>query len=681
MATYQELRARSQQVRDEQNIGGNTALRVGQLLMDIVKYFYDNDAAASEYLQQHFAMVNDGTQLLNWQQSPIVILHTMGETYDEGDFSSLSQGENYYRAGFILEANGQGGGINGETPKANVLYVNLANDTLYTWNGSSFDAITTGGGGGSISGDDIIKNAYYSNGNLVLIIETESGDKTVTIPVTFDASNYVPTSRTVNGKALSNNITLSQSDIPGLVAALAAKVGYSDDEWLQVKAGAMQAATAVPNTTTVNGKQLNNNIVIGMSDIPGLLQAIANAGSGAVSVTTNQDGTFVIHVGETDYTINLNHTHEGMAKLVKCTEATLPQTLADDTIYVQVDNLTTPTEIEALHIFGLEFTGGGGAAPGVPYLSSPGANISMGDTENGSVTKVVKVKGRFLTQALSATLTGTGYAFGTTQPTGVTRNSDTSLTITADAAKAGVDIPVVYTGTAFNATGTLDIISSSPDSIDNESTLVANPATIENLAAVKLTGTQWMQTDYYPQANTRFELDCKFIKNGYSSTGTGTNRGKFLGCDNGASVFYFNNGAYYAMSNNTNKVFSLYAWTEHPYSEGGQIYSHDYGTEQAFCKRGVINYSNGSISFLGSTWATETRVSTSEHPLCIGYFNGEIYGNFDLEIYELKIYNGTTLVYDFKPVSKDGVYGLLDAASGTFISSQTNSPLIPIFLT
>lgn len=223
MATYQELRTRSQQVRDEQNIGGNTALRVGQLLMDIVKYFNDNDEAASEYLQQHFAMVNDGTQLLNWQQSPIVILHTMGDDYDDGDFSALSQGENYYRAGFIMEANGQGGGINGETPKANVLYVNLANGTLYTWNGASFDAISSGGGG-SISGDDILKNAYYLNGNLVLVFETESGDKTVSIPVNFDASNYVPTSRTVNGKALSNNITLSQSDIPGLVAALAGKI-------------------------------------------------------------------------------------------------------------------------------------------------------------------------------------------------------------------------------------------------------------------------------------------------------------------------------------------------------------------------------------------------------------------------------------------------------------------------
>ena len=201
-----------------------------------------------------------------------------------------------------------------------------------------------------------------------------------------------------------------------------------------------------------------------------------------INIETLGDGTVDVDVKNDTYTINLNHTHEGMVKLVKCTEATLPQTMADDTIYVQVDNLTTPSEIEALHIFGLEFTGGG-AAPGVPYLSSPGANISMGDSENGSVTQAIRVKGRFLTQALSATLTGTGYAFDTTQPTGVTRNSDTSLTITADAAKAGVDISVVYTGTAFSATGTLAITSSSPDNIDAESTLVANELDTDGLIA------------------------------------------------------------------------------------------------------------------------------------------------------------------------------------------------------
>ena len=51
-------------------------------------------------------------------------------------------------------------------------------------------------------------------------------------------SNYVPTSRTVNGKALSGNITLSASDV-----------------------------SAVPTSRTVNGKALSSNITLSASDV------------------------------------------------------------------------------------------------------------------------------------------------------------------------------------------------------------------------------------------------------------------------------------------------------------------------------------------------------------------------------------------------------------------------------
>ena len=692
MATYQELRTRSQQVRDEQNIGGNTALRVGQLLMDIVKYFNDNDTAASEYLQQHFAMVNDGTQLLNWQQSPIVILHTMGETYDDGDFSALSQGENYYRAGFIMEANGQGGGINGETPKANVLYVNLANDTLYTWNGASFDAITSGGGG-SISGDDIIKNAYYSNGNLVLIIETENGDKTVTIPVTFDASNYVPTSRTVNGKALSNNITLSQSDIPGLVAALAAKVGYSDDEWLQVKAGAMQAATAVPNTTTVNGKRLNGNIVIGMADIPGLLQAIANAGSGAVSVTTNQDGTFVIHVGETDYTINLNHTHEGMAKLVVDTAANLPDAseMESDTIYGELDD----GEIATIYLGGYPFYGGGGGASSGPVLRRPadGATIDMGQTTSGTVSKTINVKGKSLTQALTIQLTGTGYSFGTTQPSGVTRDSATQLTIPAPSISAvnslnGVDIVVVYTGsdTDEDASGTLGITSN--DNISTEATLVANKVTFEDLAGVKLTGTQWLQTDYYPNANTEFELRCRFIENSNSQLQESTNvKGYIFSCPtNSGDGKKFTIYQFARDSRTQYNAYGALLINDTSYNQAGHTQVVQYLPVLGFnyqdflvdnlkmfyrksSSNGVFGFNSGGTE---QTVTTSLKSSTMESPMKIGINNdGVIYCRFDLVIYELKITENGNLVRDWVAKTRNGVPGLYDTVNNTFMSSET----------
>ena len=183
-----------------------------------------------------------------------------------------------------------------------------------------------------------------------------------------------------------------------------------------------------------------------------------------------------------------------MAKIVKCTEATLPQTLDNDTIYVQVDNATTPSDIESLWLFGLEFTGGG-AAPGTPRLTSPSLSqinngIDIGNTTNGVATYLLKIKGKDLTQSLLVQWgsESTGYSFDTSNlPTGVTYDSGTGkLTITKEAACEinGVGIPVVYTGndTDRNAEGTLGISSSSVDGINVEVTLVANKVSYQMIA-------------------------------------------------------------------------------------------------------------------------------------------------------------------------------------------------------
>ena len=720
MATYQELRTRSQQVRDEQNIGGNTALRVGQLLMDIVKYFYDTDMAASEYLEQHFAMVNDGTHLLNWQQSPIVILHTMGDDYDDGDFSALSQGENYYRAGFIMEANGQGGGINGETPKANVLYVNLANDTLYTWNGASFDAITSGGGGG-ISGDDIIKNAYYSNGNLVLIIETESGDKTVTIPVTFDASNYVPTSRTVNGKALNNNITLSQSDIPGLVAALAAKVGYSDDEWLQVKAGAIQATTAVQDTTTVNGKRLNNNIVIGMDDIPGLAQAISEAGdvksvtingtnhtpdsSGVIDlgtvITAHQDisgkqdtisdlatirsgaaagatalqpadvraeapatpdGTFTLNVGSNEYSINLNHTHENMAKLEIVDEE--PSNPALDTIYAQVDDADTPTEIQSLWIAGLEFVGGGGVPDDEPKLTLPRSGVTI-DFE-GQSTVTLFVKGKNLASALSIAVTGDFT---------VTLNGSTVSSISSSDANNGVTLTLTQ-GSGFSG-GTLSISSTE---VDTRTLTVDDSESLSLLDGIKLTGTQWLQTDFVPTTATDIEMKLKFTANAITETRDET-KIYFLSC---YTLQGTNKQYAHAATTKGDQDYSQYAFTPIiSASSAARVFVSK--TDFVLDKSTYRHLHGGSLTFIageGGTSYTGTTpaVVAQVDPLTIGLYHttggvDQIFNKYDLTIYEFTVKeNGETLRH-YVPAMRLGTPGLYDTITGHFASSKTSTPV------
>lgn len=86
-------------------------------------------------------------------------------------------------------------------------------------------------------------------------------------------AGYVPTSRTINGKALTGNITLQMADIPNLVSTLANKADLSDltgvirsgdnNSELNNDAGYVTAATAP--VTSVNGK--TGGVVIDKGDL------------------------------------------------------------------------------------------------------------------------------------------------------------------------------------------------------------------------------------------------------------------------------------------------------------------------------------------------------------------------------------------------------------------------------
>lgn len=203
--------------------------------------------------------------------------------------------------------------------------------------------------------------------------------------------------------------------------------------------------------TTINIFGSNGEAMVGADTINTILASMdSKLTSDDINIETLGDGTVDVDVKNDTYTINLNHTHEGMAKLVKCTEATLPQTMADDTIYVQVDNLTTPTEIEALHIFGLEFTGGGLPA-GTPAITKPsGTTLNLGNNEGSGVSKAIEIKANShitgdLTVGLAA---NSNLSFDTTNlPSGVTYNSGAgTLTIAQATAMQGVNITIVYSG-------------------------------------------------------------------------------------------------------------------------------------------------------------------------------------------------------------------------------------------
>jgi hypothetical protein len=407
---------------------------------------------------------------------------------------------------------------------------------------------------------------------------------------------------------------------------------------------------------------------------------VAEAGSGAVSVTTNQDGTFVIHVGETDYTINLNHTHENMAKIVKCTETTLPQTLADDTIYVQVDSANPPTEIEKLYLFGLEFTGGGIPDTGEPMISSPsnGTTINLGDNTDGQgVSKTITVKGKNLTGDLTVTV-GTGLTISYGQSTG-----QSSVTIPMAQALLGAQVTISYSGTGALDDGSLVI--SHGNSVLSSVVVVVEAETPVALTAVKLTGTQWLQTDYYPNADTEFEMELKLSENGYTNSIQSVGNGLFLlraSNEAGSNRWDLNNG------NVTSKdLWKLVMHLDRNIVETGNetLNNHTLFTaDHTIIKLVKTSSTQATFYFAGiAIGAMSLKSGTTTLPLAIGYNyqaenNGPIYRAFDLTIYRLTITENGSPVRKYVPADFGGVPGLYDEINSEFISSKTQSELVAI---
>jgi hypothetical protein len=161
------------------------------------------------------------------------------------------------------------------------------------------------------------------------------------------------------------------------------------------------------------------------------------------------DGTFTLNVGSNKYSVNLNHTHENMAKLVVCEESDLPSTLDPATIYAQVDDADTPTEIQSLWIACLEFVGGSVPA-GTPVVTKPsGTTINLGENVDGA-SKTVTIQGRDLTGDLTVAV-GTGLS--------LTYNGTTASSVTIPLANAlvGAQVTIEYGGTTALTDGMLSI--------------------------------------------------------------------------------------------------------------------------------------------------------------------------------------------------------------------------------
>jgi len=409
-------------------------------------------------------------------------------------------------------------------------------------------------------------------------------------------------------------------------------------------------------------------VTIGMSDIQGLVDAINNAGSGAVSVTTNQDGTFTIRVGSTDYTINLNHTHPGMAKLVVCEESDLPSTLDNSTIYAITDS--GETEIEKLIIRGMEFTGGGVPDTGEPMISSPsnGSTINLGDNAAGQgVSKTITIKGKNLTGDLTVAV-GTGLTISYGQSTG-----QSSVTIPMAQALLGAQVTIAYSGSGSLDDGSL-VIRQGNDVLSSVVVVVVAPVPV---AGVKLTGTQWLETDYHINANTKITLRGTFAANSVTDS---TNDYYYMSCDS-----YNNQGRpmlYVGKKDSTAYNFCA--------AFGGNPAIQAVAKNVMVTPDSTIEIYGSTVKFTpngGSaiTLNVPNSLGSYENPLKIGHYlskdgtNSRIFKSFYLTIHELTISENNVTKRHYIPATLGGVPGLHDTETGAFISSMVEGePLVVV---
>lgn len=150
--------------------------------------------------------------------------------------------------------------------------------------------------------------SYPAGTNVVVINTTGTTYKFDVLSGMVDLSGYVPTSRTVNGKALSSNISLTASDVSAVASntaitgATKCKITY-DSKGL-VTAGADLSASDIPDISDTYQTKITSSNKVAASNISGLA-TVATSGK---SSDLNNDAGFISGITSSDVTTALGFT-------------------------------------------------------------------------------------------------------------------------------------------------------------------------------------------------------------------------------------------------------------------------------------------------------------------------------------------------------------------------------------
>lgn len=543
MAVDPALLAKAEQIRDANTVGENTAVRVGSLFVDIVNALGNVDdtfTTLSTYLTQYMAKLGaDG--ILDWQDSPIVLLASMGATLDGDAGAVVNAGDLYFydHGGYqIFVSDGHGGGT-GYPATQNVLYVNTYTGKMYEWDGADMVEIVGASG-------DVVNNC-----------DTNDGTKALSAK---------------QGKIIKANIEQLHSDLADLVAALAniaftslpkpviANMDWAGDKYRITLNNTLSGCTA--DKSGVQQVNEGSTLTVTITASAGNMLRSVTASSGTVTIAANQESaTITIANVMADATVNItaSATTKGSFSAsindsrVSGTGAT--SGITEGSSWTSVFSLNnTAEEGASLTAISASMAGGGS-------ISVVGNTVSTSFvTGNITITATVVVAGRY--DIVLPAVTGVSYVDSNDDPISGTQHvPDTGLAsfecflkpdlfyniTTVAVTMGGNDI----TSTAYNSATKRIYISAVTDDV-NVSVAVAN------------TNKVYQNIRYTVSSNEKYLLwgdeDCG-VMSPLIDLGAGrtTNRSLKFTCrqsgnDTSAGMLYFdengNVGSFYTLNSN-----------------------------------------------------------------------------------------------------------------------------------
>ncbi len=330
-----------------------------------------------------------------------------------------------------------------------------------------------GGGGGSVdsvfgrTGDVTAASDDYTFAQLASKPTTVAG---------YGITDAVPTTRTVNGHALSSNVTVSASDV-GAPTGSGTSTGTNT--------GDQDLSGLVPKTTTVNGHALSANVSVTAADVG------SPSGSGTSSGTNTGDQTSIVGITGTLAQFNTALTGTDFASGGgTVTGASSGTNTGDQTSIVGISG--TLSEFNTA-LTGADFATGGGTVSGTSSGTNTGDQTTVSGNA-GTATALQTARAingvNFDGTAPITVAAAAGTLTGATLASGVTASSLTSLGSTPT-----IVTPSITTGfTIGGAAASGKIIKA------NGTNFVAStetfPAATTNAAVLTSDGTNW--TNAFP---------------------------------------------------------------------------------------------------------------------------------------------------------------------------------------